>query len=444
MWIEADVRSAFATIYHQADVNTSKYGQRVRRSARRSSRFRPLARREGGPRRTPRKPFPFIGRVLERSRAIQFFPSASGLDRIGSYTSLHRALASRFECAVPGMIVYSQRLPMSFHHCPLPTKSTVAFWRKAASPLPIVLLLAACMLSFVHRFVHAQDAAPADRNAVNTRMVPGNMKADSPVTFPERGALPSKYPPDVKTQRKPTEKDYFLFSSPCRSLKQIDAIQAEMPKGQFSIPENDWTCLERTRRVLTEGGKLHILGLGDSIINDTMRSGWIAKLQQAYPKAEIDATVYVRGGGGCQHYKVEDRIAKNVIPLKPDLVLIGGISQQDIASIEEVIHQLRADLPDVEILLTSGVFGTTDPRDEAALAKARHSGSSEYGRSLKALAAKHRCAYLDMTTPWAEYIRSTKLHPHMFYRDVVHANAEGEQILSMILMSFFARPVESK
>jgi lysophospholipase L1-like esterase len=285
--------------------------------------------------------------------------------------------------------------------------------------------------------MRAQDAAPADRNAVNTRMVPGNMMADSPVTFPERGALPSKYPPDVKTQSKPTEKGYYLFSSPCRSLKQIDAIQAEMPKGRFSIPENSWEHLERTRRVLNEGGQLSILGLGDSIINDTMRSGWVAKLQEAYPKADIDAMVYVRGGGGCQHYRAEDRIAKNVVPLGPDLVVIGGISQQDVECIEEVIHQLRAALPEVEILLTSGVFGTTDPRDEEALGKARHSGSAEYGRQLMKLAAELRCAYLDMTTPWAEYIRSTGLHPHMFYRDVVHANAEGEQILSMILMSFF-------
>lgn len=288
----------------------------------------------------------------------------------------------------------------------------------------------------------AQDAAPEDRNSVNSRFVPGDMKADSPVTFPERGALPSKYPPDVKTERIPTEKDYFMFSSPCRSLEQIRAIQAEMPPGEFTVPTNDWEHLEQTRRVLLTGGKLNILGLGDSIINDTMRSGWIARLREAYPKAEINATVYVRGGGGCQHYKEEGRITKNVVPLKPDLVIIGGISQRDIQSIAEVIHQLRDELPNVEFLLTSGVFGTTDPRDEDRLSKARHSGSADYGRSLQELAARERCAYLDMTTPWARYIRSTGLHPHLFYRDAVHANAQGEQILSRILMAFFSQPAK--
>jgi lysophospholipase L1-like esterase len=58
-----------------------------------------------------------------------------------------------------------------------------------------------------------------------------------------------------------------------------------------------------------------------------------------------------------------------------------------------------------------------------------------FKKALKALAAEERCAYLDLTTPWAEYIRSSKLHPHVFYRDVVHANEYGEQILAKILMA---------
>ena len=261
--------------------------------------------------------------------------------------------------------------------------------------------------------------------------------ADSPVTFPEQGALPAKYPPDVKAQREPAEKDYYIFSSPCRSLAQIEKIQIEMPKGEFTLPPADWTHLRRARRTLVNGGELRLLALGDSIVNDTMRSGWVAKLREAYPKATIKAAVYVRGGGGCQHYRAEDRIAKNVIPRKPNLVLIGGISQKNIASIREVIRQLRAGLPDLEILLATGAFGRTDPRDPQTLAKAPHSGTGAYGEALKALAAEERCAYLDMTTPWAEYIRSSKRHPHRFYRDVVHANEFGEQILTKIMMAFW-------
>jgi lysophospholipase L1-like esterase len=168
-----------------------------------------------------------------------------------------------------------------------------------------------------------------------------------------------------------------------------------------------------------------------------MRSAWVEDLRAAYPKANIRATVYVRGGGGCQHYKEEGRVAKVAIPLKPDLVILGGISQKDMESIREVIHQLRAALPDVEILLTSGVFGPADPRVPEELAKAHYSGTGGYGRALEKLAAAEKCAYLDMTTPWGEYLRSAKVHPHLFYRDAVHANEYGEQVLAKILSAYW-------
>jgi|GEM_PF-494181 len=283
----------------------------------------------------------------------------------------------------------------------------------------------------------AQNAAPNDRNAVNTNTQAGDMAVNSPVVFPKEGPLPSRYPPDVAVQEMAAEKDYFLFDSPCRSLAQIAMIQQQMPTGYFTPPIQDWIHLLRVHRILTQGGDLTILGLGDSIVNDTMRSGWVAKLQEAYPKARIKATVYVRGGGGCQHYKEEGRVQKYVLPLKPDLVFIGGISQKNGADIAEVIAQIRAGLPNVEFLLATGTFGTADPRNTTALALARHSGTGQYGEDLQKLATEQRCAYLDMTTPWAEYMRSAKLHPHLFYRDVVHANEYGEQILSKIMMSFF-------
>jgi lysophospholipase L1-like esterase len=264
------------------------------------------------------------------------------------------------------------------------------------------------------------------------------MMKDSPVTFPKEGALPSKYPPDEPAKgNEATEPGDYIFRTPERSLAQIERIQAEMPRGEFTTLPHDWARLERTRRILTEGGELRLLALGDSIVNDTMRSGWVAKLREAYPKAKITATVYVRGGGGCQYYKENGRIAANIAPRKPDLVFIGGISQRSVDDIREVVRQLRAALPHVEILLATGTFGTADPRDAEALAAAGHSGTGPYGQALKKLAAEERCAYLDMTTPWAEYIRSADVHPHRFYRDVVHANEFGEQILAKILMAFF-------
>lgn len=266
---------------------------------------------------------------------------------------------------------------------------------------------------------------------------PGGAHVDSPVKFPAQGALPARFPPDLKVETfDPGEPDYYLFSSPCRSLRQIRAIQEAMPAGRFTPPPNDWKHLPRTRHALRQGGRLHVMAIGDSIVNDMMRSGWVTVLREMYPRADITATVYVRGGGGCQHFRESGRLARNVIPREPDLVFLGGISQRSVEDLAAVVDELRAALPEVEILLSTGVFGTVDPRDAAALAKASYSGTGEYGRRLRELAKTRRCAYLDFTTPWAEYLNSAGVHPHVFYRDPVHANEFGEQVLALIVMKF--------
>jgi hypothetical protein len=284
----------------------------------------------------------------------------------------------------------------------------------------------------------AQDAAPADRNAVHTRLHPGGMSADSPLTFPERGSLPTRFPPDLRPESfDPGEPGFYLFGSPERSLAQIREIQAAMPAGRFTPPPNDWRHLTRTRRVLAEGGTLRIMAIGDSIVNDTMRSGWVALLQAAHPGVEISATVYVRGGGGAQHFLEQDRLRRHVFPRRPDLVLLGGISQHSIEDLAALIDQLRAGLPEVEVLLGTGAFGTVDPRDADALASAPHSGAGTYGHRLRQLAAEKHCAFIDFTTPWAAYLNSSGLHPHRFYRDVGHANEYGEQVLAKILLGFW-------
>jgi len=310
-----------------------------------------------------------------------------------------------------------------------------------------------------------QDAAPEDRSAVNSPGDLSGMAADSPVTFPPQGPLPPTHPPDVPQPARPSEEGVFVFESlplvppaegtplakyPGRSPEQVAAIQGTLPHGEFTPPPQAWDRLPRTRRALAAGGELTIVALGDSIVNDTMRSGWLAGLRRRYPRTTIRGFVCVRGGGGCHFFGEDGRIARYVLPLEPDLVIIGGISRGDrtrpdgslqragIAPIRDVIVQIRAARPDTDILLTTGAFSSVDPRSDEALAAASHSATSPEGRALRALADETCCGFLDMTTPWSEYIRSSGLHPHRFYRDRVHANEHGEQILARILLAFFA------
>ena len=126
---------------------------------------------------------------------------------------------------------------------------------------------------------------------------------------------------------------------------------------------------------------------------------------------------------------------KSGVPIVGSLEIIGEGHRNP--RMKKMVGQIRAALPDCEFLFTTGVFGSADPRSDAAMAAAQHSGTSDYGRDLKALADELGCAYFDMTTPWIQYVRSSGLHPHLFYRDRVHANAFGEQILAKIMLAWW-------
>ena len=109
-------------------------------------------------------------------------------------------------------------------------------------PATLSAILAATLTAVI-----AQDAAPADRNEVNTKATPGDMMADSPVTFPENGALPSKFPTDLRPRTFDSgEPGYYLFESPPRSLEQVLKAEIPTPYGRIEA------CREQPSVVPTE------------------------------------------------------------------------------------------------------------------------------------------------------------------------------------------------
>lgn len=256
------------------------------------------------------------------------------------------------------------------------------------------------------------------------------------VVFPTSGALPARFPVSGGTARK-TSDDVYVIEEPRRTRDQLRALHALMPGGTFDVPAGRWRNLQETKRRLEEGGTLHIVNLGDSIVNDTARSAWLHLLREQYPKCKVRMTTVVRGGTGCRWYRQEGRIDKLVVPLKPDLVLIGGLSQGgDVDSIREVIRQIRERTP-AEILLSTAVFGRMDPHDPATLKVEPCSGYGEYGEKLRTLAEEEKAGLVDLTRYWAEYIRQSGEGVNHYKRDPVHANEIGEQVLGRILAAFF-------
>ncbi|MCL5278371.1 MAG: alpha-L-fucosidase, partial [Planctomycetes bacterium] len=226
-----------------------------------------------------------------------------------------------------------------------------------------------------------------------------------------------------------------------RTLEQVLKAYAEIPPVPYSPPVERWDKLPATRKLLMEGGTLHVVMLGDSIVNDASRSCWNLIVERRQPKCRIEKTTCVRGSTGCWWYQEPGRVQKYVLDHKPDLVIIGGISHRnDVESIRSVIRQIQeAAKPD--ILLMTGAFGATDPAKNEQWQKISDpSRYSDYRKGLEKVAGEVGAAFLDMEAAWATYIRNSGRDLATFKRDAIHADAQGEQILGHILANYLSYP----
>lgn len=223
------------------------------------------------------------------------------------------------------------------------------------------------------------------------------------------------------------------------TLQRIDAIYSGMEPVTFEPSPDRWQRLPRTMKLLQEGPELRIVMLGDSIVNDTAHSKYELLIDRLYPKCKVVKTVSVRGSTGCWWYKEEGRVEEHVLRHRPDLLMIGGISQRnDIESIQSVIRQARAAKPEIEVFLMTGAFGRYDPETHKEWTYDVDPKGEGYRSRLFRLATEENAEFLDMRGPWGKYIRDSKRAQGSFMRDPVHANDRGKQILGRILERYFA------
>ncbi|MBT4822011.1 MAG: SGNH/GDSL hydrolase family protein [Lentisphaerae bacterium] len=232
-----------------------------------------------------------------------------------------------------------------------------------------------------------------------------------------------------------------VFANPyagMNTLQRIDAMYAGMEPVTFTPSPDRWKHLSRTMKLLQDGPELRIVMLGDSIVNDTAHSHYQLLVDRLYPKCKVVKVVSVRGSTGCWWYKEEGRVEQYVLRHKPDLLMIGGISQRkDIESIQSVIHQVRAAKPDVEFFLMTGAFGFYDPRTHKDWTYDVDPNGDGYRGKVLRLAATENAEFLDMRGPWGKYIRNSKRAHGSFKRDPVHAHDRGKPILGRILERYF-------
>lgn len=238
------------------------------------------------------------------------------------------------------------------------------------------------------------------------------------------------------------ENEAYVLTKPERTMEQVEEAYGQMPSVEYEPPVDRWERLPRTARILAAGDlELRVVMLGDSIVNDTSRSRWEDVLAQQYPGVKITKVACVRGSTGCWWYKEPGRVKRYVLDHKPDLLIIGGISQRDdVDSIRDVVRQVRKE-SECDVLLMTGAFGAVDPRDDKQWKFEIDPEGKDYRAALQRLAKELNAGFLDMTAHWGKYVRDSGKELDWFKRDPIHANERGEQILGRILVAHLSPPL---
>ncbi len=236
-----------------------------------------------------------------------------------------------------------------------------------------------------------------------------------------------------------------------------DALYATLPPLAFEPPADAFKRLPRTATALREGTPWRVVMLGDSIQNDSCNSVFQALVKRDFPRSNLDFIVSVRGSTGCWNYRHPEPFAEYVARHKPDLLMIGGISNlnedrdqpaQGLAKIGQVIEQAQA--LGCEIVLLSPPHSVDwrifDARNPAAPLPAmtwtEATSDADGARPLLwtpflELANRHGVAFWNLTVPTADCIARSRKPHGWFNRDVVHSNDRGKQLIGRVLQRHF-------
>jgi hypothetical protein len=226
------------------------------------------------------------------------------------------------------------------------------------------------------------------------------------------------------------------------TAKWCDQLYSTLPPLEYIPPADRLKLLPGTIEAMRDGKKYRIVMLGDSIINDTFNSNFQSLLKREYHNSNLEFICSVRGSTGCWHYQESEHFKQYVTDLKPDLLIIGGISQnKDINAIRKTIEMAKKQL-DCEILLLSGPLGDDWRKyDEKnltrGLLKQKWQGSS-FALEKEQLASDMRIEFIDMAKIWHNYLGKSQKPWQWFQRDRVHGDDRGKQIVGRILEKYFS------
>jgi len=223
-----------------------------------------------------------------------------------------------------------------------------------------------------------------------------------------------------------------------------DELIDGLPKLKFDPPKDILAKIPKTIEAMKTGKEWRVVMLGDSIINDTYNSAYPALLKRHFPKMNWKLFCSVRGSTGCWFYKDPEQFKLFVSDYKPDLLIVGGISQlYDLDSLRELIEKVKKEIG-CEILLMTGPMADDWRKidyyaifDGIAVPQPWEFKNDAFYKYYAPYAKTQELAFIDMHSIWNQYLGNSKAAWQYFHRDKVHANELGKQILARIIEQCF-------
>ena len=223
----------------------------------------------------------------------------------------------------------------------------------------------------------------------------------------------------------------------------VDSVYATIPPVEFAPPAQRWEFIPRTMTKLREGDPVTIVMLGDSIMNDVGNSAYPVLIERAYPGARVNLVTSVGGSKGCAYFAEEDRLEQYVFAYRPDLLMVGGISHGfNPEPYRTLIRAVRA-RSDLEIMVLTDTICPLQHSEQAYLDRSGRPKDkalediASFRNRLAHVAREEGCEFLDLRTPWEDYLAECGRPLEWFMRDRVHANVRGVQVAGRMMARYF-------
>ncbi|MBO7721021.1 MAG: DUF4965 domain-containing protein [Kiritimatiellae bacterium] len=239
------------------------------------------------------------------------------------------------------------------------------------------------------------------------------------------------------------------------AAKWCDEYYKTLPQVKMDVPNNPFHYLPKTLEALHAGRKLRVVLLGDSIVNDTYCSCFTALVMRDFPNVEF--IISVRGSTGVYYYHQAEHFEEYCGRYKPDLVMIGGISNHSgnfmdtQNEMEETIDRCRAIGAEVVVMTPPPSYEWR--RDSRQTSWDENFCCWAYSKWMRRMmywtpmwqdyqrkaCANKLAALWDMTTGPANAIAYSRMPLNWFKRDGAHNDDRGKHLIGRTLAAFFHR-----